>query len=82
MNAEIPFRFGRAQQLTLGADVNISAAAEESEQPPSPNVSAISARRNDYGAYLGYSVTLTVRFSSTRLVASSCGSIGREIGPT
>ena len=62
VNAEIPFRFGRAQQLTLGAYANISAAAEESEQPPSPNVSAISARRNDYGAYLGYSVTLTRSF--------------------
>jgi len=62
LNAEIPFRFGRAQQLSLGADINISAAAEESEQPPSPNVSAISARRNDYEVYLGYSVTLARSF--------------------
>jgi len=62
LNAEIPFRFGRAQQLSLGADINISAAAEESEQPPSPNVSAISARRNDYEVYAGYSVTLARSF--------------------
>ena len=62
VNAEIPFRFGRAQQLSLGADVNISAAAEESGQPPPPNVSAISARRNDYGVYLAYSVILTRSF--------------------
>jgi hypothetical protein len=60
VNAEIPFRFGRAQQLMLGAYANISAAAEESGQPP--NINAISARRNDYGAYLGYSVTLTRSF--------------------
>ena len=62
VNAEIPFRSGRAQQLSLGADVNISAAAEESGQPPPPNVSAISARRNDYGVYLAYSVILTRSF--------------------
>ena len=61
INPEIPFRFGRAQQLTLGAYANISAAAEQSGQP-TPNVSAISARRNDYGAYLGYSATLTRSF--------------------
>jgi hypothetical protein len=62
LNAEIPFRFGRAQQLTLGGDVNISAAAEEPNQPAPPNVSAISARRNEYDVYLGYSVTLTRSF--------------------
>jgi hypothetical protein len=62
VNAEIPFRFGRAQQLSLGADVNISAAAEESEQVPPPNVSAISARRNDYEVYAGYSVSFTRSF--------------------
>ena len=62
VNAEVPFRFGRAQTLSLGADVNISAAAEESGQPPSPNVNAISARRNDYDVYLGYSVTLARSF--------------------
>jgi hypothetical protein len=61
VSAEIPFRFGRAQQLTLGAYANISAAAEQAGQS-TPNVNAISARRNDYGAYLGYSVTLTRSF--------------------
>ena len=62
LNAEMPFHFGRAQQLTLGADVNISAAAEESNQPTPPNVSSISARRNEYDVYLGYSVVLTRSF--------------------
>src|SRR5438105_1835799 len=47
-SAELPFRFGRAQQLSLGADVNISVAADH-ESP----------RRNDYGVFLGYSVFLT-----------------------
>lgn len=61
VNAEIPFRFGRAQQLSLGAEANISAAAEESGQPPPP-VRTISARRNDYEVYLGYSVILTRSF--------------------
>jgi hypothetical protein len=41
-NAEIPFRFGRAQQLSLGADANISVAADDQ-----------GARRNDYEAYAG-----------------------------
>jgi hypothetical protein len=62
LNAEIPFRLDRAQQLSLGAVVNISAAAEESNQPPPPNVNAISGRRNEYSAYLGYSVILTRSF--------------------
>jgi hypothetical protein len=61
INPEIPFRFGRAQQLTLGAYANISAAAEQSGQAPPP-AKTISARRNDYGAYLGYSATLTRSF--------------------
>ena len=60
MNAEVPFRFGRAQQLTLGADINISAAATESHQPP--NINGIAARRNDYALYLGYSAILTRSF--------------------
>jgi hypothetical protein len=47
-SAELPFRFGRAAQLSLGADVNISVAADH-ESP----------RRNDYGVFLGYSVFLT-----------------------
>src|SRR5438445_9048160 len=60
VNPEIPFRLSRAQQLSLGAYANISAAAEESGQPP--NINAISARRNDYGIYLGYSAILTRSF--------------------
>jgi hypothetical protein len=62
LDAEIPFRLGRAQQLVVGADVNISAAAEETHGPLPPNVSAISARRNEYETYLGYSVILTRSF--------------------
>jgi hypothetical protein len=47
-SAELPFRIGRAQQLSLGTDVNISVAADH-ESP----------RRNDYGVFLGHSVFLT-----------------------
>jgi hypothetical protein len=47
-SAELPFHIGRAQQLSLGADVNISVAADH-ESP----------RRNDYGVFLGYSVFVT-----------------------
>lgn len=46
--AEIPFRFGRAQQVSLGADANISVAADH--QAP---------RRNDYEAYAGYTLRAT-----------------------
>jgi hypothetical protein len=60
INAEVPFRFGRAQTLTLGVDANISAAAEESGQPP--NINAISAQRSDYAVYLGYSAVITRSF--------------------
>ena len=61
INPEIPFRLGRAQQLSLGVAVNISAAAEESGQPPPP-AQTISARRNEYGVYLAYSATVTRSF--------------------
>jgi hypothetical protein len=60
IDAAVPFRFGRAQTLTLGAYANISVAAEESGQPP--NINAISAQRSDYGAYLGYTANLTRSF--------------------
>ncbi len=60
IDAGVPFRFGRAQTLSLGAYANISAAAEESGQPP--NINAISAQRSDYGTYLSYSATLTRSF--------------------
>ena len=62
LNAEVPFRLSRVQQLSLGLDANISAAAEESNQPPPPNISSISARRNEYEVYLGYSAILTRSF--------------------
>jgi len=62
LNAEVPFRLSRAQQLSLGVDANISAAAEESNQPPPPNISSISARRNEYETYLAYSAILTRSF--------------------
>ena len=60
IDAGIPFQFGRAQTLTLGADLNISIAAEESGQ--APNINAISAQRSDYALYLGYSAILTRSF--------------------
>ena len=52
VNAELPFRIDRAQQLSLGVDANISVAAEP-EQP----------RRHDYETYVGYTVNLTRSFS-------------------
>ncbi len=48
VNAELPFRLGRAQQLSLGVDANISMAADP-EQP----------RRNDYETYAGYTLDVT-----------------------
>jgi hypothetical protein len=48
LNAELPFRFSRAQQLAVGVDTNISVAADHQ-----------SPRRNDYEGYVGYSATLT-----------------------
>ena len=60
IDGEVPFRFGRAQTLTLGADANISLAATESHQ--APNINAISAQRTDYAVYLGYSAVPTRSF--------------------
>ena len=60
LDASVPFRFGRAQTLTLGVDANISAAATESHQ--APNINAISAQRSDYAVYLGYTAILTRSF--------------------
>jgi hypothetical protein len=51
-NAELPFRLSRAQQIFVGADANISVAADHQ-----------SPRRNDYEGYLGYSANLTRAFS-------------------
>jgi hypothetical protein len=47
-NAEIPFWIGRAQQVSIGFNENISVAAT----PDLP-------RRNDYELYAGYTVNLT-----------------------
>jgi hypothetical protein len=51
-NAELPFRFSRAQQLSVGVDTNISVGADHQ-----------SPRRNDYEGYVGYSVSLTRAFT-------------------
>jgi len=48
LGAELPFRIGRAQQFSLGADSNISLHADPS--PP---------RRHEFDVYAGYSVNLT-----------------------
>src|SRR5207244_7889699 len=53
-NAEIPFRFSRAQQISLGAEINISIAGIP-EQP----------RRDEFGVYIAYSVSLTGALSLT-----------------
>jgi hypothetical protein len=47
-SAEVPFRFNRAQQLSVGGDVNVSIAADHQEP-----------RRNDYEAYASYTLRLT-----------------------
>lgn len=60
LDASMPFQFGRAQTLTLGIDLDISMAADESGQPP--NINAISAQRSDYAVYVGYSAVLTRSF--------------------
>lgn len=52
LNAEVPFRIDRAQQISVGADANLSVAADHQ-----------SPRRNDYEAYAAYSVSLTRAFS-------------------
>ena len=51
-SAELPFRFSRAQQLSVGVDTNISVGADHQ-----------SPRRNDYEGYLGYTVNLTRAFT-------------------
>jgi hypothetical protein len=48
LNAELPFRFGRAQQLSIGADTNLSLDAS----PSAP-------KRHEFDVYLGYAVSLT-----------------------
>jgi hypothetical protein len=51
-SAELPFRIGRAQQFSLGADTSISIHAEPS--PP---------RRHEFDLYAGYAASLSRSFS-------------------
>ena len=51
-NPELPFKLGRAQQISLGADANISIGADHQ-----------SPRRNEYEGYLGYTANLARAFS-------------------
>ena len=48
LSAELPFRIGRAQQVAIGAETNISLYAEEA-----------APRRHDFDVYVGYSANLT-----------------------
>ena len=48
LNAELPFRFGRAQQISIGADTNLSLGAS----PSAP-------QRHEFDVYVGYAVSLT-----------------------
>jgi hypothetical protein len=48
LGAELPIRFGRAQQLSLGLDADFSIAADP--EPP---------RRHDFSAFAGYAVNVT-----------------------
>jgi len=48
LSAELPFRIGRAQQFSIGADTNLSLAADP--EPP---------RRHEFDFYAGYSANLT-----------------------
>jgi hypothetical protein len=52
LNVELPFQLGRAQQLSLGVDTNISLVAEP--DPP---------ERSDYEIYASYTVHLSRAFS-------------------
>ncbi|HEX4667921.1 MAG TPA: hypothetical protein VH207_15120 [Chthoniobacterales bacterium] len=52
LNAELPIRIGRAQQISIGATAAVSLYA--TPDPP---------QRNDFGIYVGYSVNLSRSFS-------------------
>ena len=52
LSAELPFRFGRAQQVSLGADTNVSLGAS----PSAP-------QRDEFDVYVGYAASLTRSFS-------------------
>ena len=48
LSAELPFRFGRAQQVSLGVDTNVSLGSN----PSAP-------QRDEFDVYVGYAVSLT-----------------------
>ena len=48
LSAELPFRIGRAQQISVGVDTNVSLSAN-------PSV----PRRDEFDVYVGYAVSLT-----------------------
>jgi len=48
VSAELPFRFGRAQQVSLGVDTNVSLDSN----PSAP-------QRDEFDVYIGYAVSLT-----------------------
>ena len=52
LNAELPFRFGRAAHMAIGVDANFSLVGD----PEGP-------RRHDFDAYVGYGVNFTRAFS-------------------
>lgn len=69
LGAEVPIRIGRAQQISFGADANVSLYA--TPNPP---------QRNDFGVYVGYSVNVSRNFSldaAGRLVVRPYDSGGR-----
>ena len=69
VSAEVPFRIGRAQQVSVGANASVSLYA--SPAPP---------QRNDFALYAGYTVNLSRSFSlnaSANLVVRPYDSGGR-----
>ena len=69
LSAELPIAIGRAQQISLGADADISLYA--TPDPP---------QRNDFGVYLGYAINLSRNLSlnaAGRLVVRPYDSGGR-----
>lgn len=68
-SAEIPIPIGRAQQISIGVDTDVSLYANPA--PP---------RRNDFGAYVGYAVNISRSFSidaAGRVVVRAYDSGGR-----
>ena len=59
LSAEVPFAIGRAQQISIGANANVSLYA--TPDPP---------QRSDFGVYVGYAANLT-----RRLTVSAAGQI-------